>query len=526
VSRSIASRAQWVLVVGALLAVVSGCAEGVDAETASVRSAFNHPDPAPMRWLAVRRSPSVAYAGPATLRGHVTLRAKVHGATRVVGVTFMLGGRPLGTVTRAPWALGVDAVLLPAGKARLTLAAVDRLGHRTSSAASTVAVLPGGEPVLRVTPRRGFSQALLALSRGSVLVHLGPGRYRVSHIVLGPGARLAGSGPATILMPSAGTSGTLLSTRSNHVRISDLAVQGRWQIDQAISIAGASDVRVQRVGVSGTRVNGIEIWGVHSRDSIQDSTLLGSGVASNGGVFELGSANSSQTSVIRTRISGFRGFGVIFDQRFHGLPTAALHNLALDNRISDIFDPTRQDGTDEGGIWTGGVQAAVIGNAISGTGIDGIETVGSSTDDTIIGNDVRGTPVGLYVEHSTNGSLLAYNRISDVVTGINVEWRHDGGGSNANTFAHNRIAATQVGVFVDVRDDYNSIVANTFVGAHATPITFQGSSENLARNNVACPAGSQPFVVQQSARLPTGDVASARHNRVVDNVRTNSCATS
>jgi hypothetical protein len=126
-----------------------------------------------------------------------------------------------------------------------------------------------------------------------------------------------------------------------------------------ISISGgAIDVHVPRIGVSGVRVNGIEIWGAHSGDSIQDSTLRGSDVATNGGVFELGSVNSSQTSMIRRRISGFRDFGVISDQRFHGLPSAVLHNVALDNRIDNIADPSTHDGTGAGGIWTGGAQAA------------------------------------------------------------------------------------------------------------------------------------------------------------------------
>jgi hypothetical protein len=67
--------------------------------------------------LTLRTPFSVAYAGPATLRGRVTPRADMHSATRVVAVTFMLTPRPLGTVTSAPCALDVDTVLLPVGKA-------------------------------------------------------------------------------------------------------------------------------------------------------------------------------------------------------------------------------------------------------------------------------------------------------------------------------------------------------------------------------------------------------------------------
>lgn len=525
-SLSIASPAKRLLVIGALAAVAGGCAAGGPATHGSARNVADHLDRTALHLMSGRRPPSVVYAGPTTLHGRVTLRAQPHGATRVVAVTFMLGGRPLGTVTGPPWTLDVDAVLLPAGNAPLTVTAVDRLGQRGSSPPRTVRVLRGGEHVLQASPHRGLRRALLALSKGSVLVHLAPGTYRVRDIMLGPDARLVGSGQTTILTPSINSSDTLLSTSSNHVRMSDLVVRGGWRIDQAISISRANDVRLQRIWISGVRVNGLEIWGAHARDSIQDSTLLGSGVATNAGVFELGSSKTSQTSVVRTRISGFRGFGVIFDQRFHGLPRVALHNLALDNRVSDIIDPTIHNGTDAGGIWTGGAQAAVIGNVISATGTDGVETVGSSIGDTIVDNHIRNSPVAIYIEHSTSQSLVLRNQTSDSNTGINVEWRHDGGGSNANTFALNRIAATEAGVFVDVRDDYNAIVANTFVGSEATPITFQGSSENLARDNVACATGSQPFVVQRSARLPSGNVAEASHNRLVNNVRTNSCTAS
>ena len=522
VSRSIASPAMWVLLVVSLLLCTGCTGQGKRGGVMTPAPGAIALSSAPTRHAA--SSITVAYAGPATLHGRVVLRAQVHSATRAVAVTFVLAGRPLGTVTSAPWALDVDAVLLPAGRAQLTVDAVDRLGRRASSAPKTVEVVAGGERVLRVSPVHGLGPALRALARGSVLVHLAPGTYRAADVVLGPGARLAGSGPATILTPSGGASATLLSVYSSHVRISDLVVHGRWRIDQAVSISGsASDVRLQRVGVSGVRADGVLIWGAHSDISIQDSTLLGSGAASNGGVFEAGSVNSSQTSVVRTRISGFRGYGVIFDQRFYYLPNVDLHNLALDNRISAIVDPTIHDGTDGGGIWTGGAQAAVIGNVISDAGTDGVETVGSSIGDTIVDNQIRNTPVAIYIEHSTSNCLVLDNQISRSGTGINVEWRHAGGGSNANTFAMNRIAATQAGVFVDVRDDYNSILANTFLGAMATPIILQGSSNNLVRDNVACAAGSRPFVIQQPARLPSGAIARASQNRVVDNIRTTAC---
>ena len=363
------------------------------------------------------------------------------------------------------------------------------------------------------------------MARGSATVKLAPGRYRVDQIVLGPDARLFGSGPGTILTPRPGTGGAaMLSTRSDDVRISDLTVDGAGQIDDGVSIGdGARDVRVQRLDISGVRINGAAVWGAHRDVSIQDSTVLGGGTAANAGVLDQGSVDSRDTSVVRTRVSGFVGYGVLFAQRFYGLRSAALHNLALDNTITDIIDPHRHDGTDAGGIWTGGVAAALIGNAISNTGTDGIETVGSSTSDEIIYNSVQNTPVAIYIEHSTNRSLVLANRIANVGTGINVEWRHAGGGSNANAFSYNQIAATRVGVFVDVLEDHNSIVGNIFRGTRATPVILQGSSYNTVRGNLACPGGSAPFIVQQAALSQSGALARSGHNRLVDNERTSPC---
>jgi hypothetical protein len=266
----------------------------------------------------------------------------------------------------------------------------------------------------------------------------------------------------------------------------------------------------------------VEIGGAHRNISVQDSVIDGRG-ATNAGVVDKGSDASREVSVVRSRIFGFRGYGVLFAQRFYARPTAALYNLALENNISDIIDPTRADGTDEGGIWTGGVGAAIIGNRINHTGIDGIETVGSSTRTTIIANQVARTPVGIYLEHSTNASLIARNGISDVGTGINVEWRHAGGGSSANTFAGNAIMrAARAGLFVDVGSEANRIEGNQFMGGARPAIVLQGASANLVRSNVGCGVSGR-LIREQAGRWEDGSLAEPRGNRVVGNVERGLC---
>jgi parallel beta-helix repeat protein len=227
-------------------------------------------------------------------------------------------------------------------------------------------------------------------------------------------------------------------------------------------------------------------------------------------------------------VTGFRGFGILLQQQEHGRRAADLHGLVLDNVVTDIRNPSRDGcwtsakystpgcGTDEGGIWTGGVEAAVIGNVVRRARWDGIETVGSSTRTTIVDNEISDTRTGIYLEHATNDSLIARNRIVDALTGINVEWRHEGAGSAGNTFADNRIVDAKTGIFVDVGGDRHRIVRNVFVGGGRPAIVLQGSSHNVVRGNRAC-GGGQPLVEFSEARYDDGSPAVSKNNRVQAN---------
>ena len=288
--------------------------------------------------------------------------------------------------------------------------------------------------------------------------------------------------------------------------------------ERAIGVAnGSHDVLIQRVRIAGVTTTGVEAWGGHSAVSVQDSVIAGVG-ATGAGVFELGSDGSRAMSVIRTSISGFRRHGIDFAQRAYDRPRAALHNLALDNRISDINDPKADSGTHEGAIWSGGVAAAIIGNRIRDTGWDGIQTVGSSTRTTVVGNDIARTNVGIYLEHETNDSLIARNVIADVATGINVEWRYDGAGSSFNTFARNIIQRpTEAGIFIDVAGDRNRIADNVVVGGRGPAVVLQGASDNVVTGTAACGRAGEPVVKQRTARHDDGTAAHSLRNRLARN---------
>jgi parallel beta-helix repeat protein len=446
---------------------------------------------------------------------------------RTVAVSFFAGDRALGTDTTAPYRLDVAPGDLAGGRHPVRAVAVDRLGRRTTSRGVAVGRVAGaaGAAALHATPTSGLPRALAALRAGHVTVRLAPGRYAMPAVRLGPGARLLGSGRRTVLTPAPGDDPwALLNAQGRHIRIADLAVDGDGRAGRAVSVAdGSADVRVQRVSVRRVQVNAVEAWGAHRDVSVQDSVLDGRG-ASNAGVFDLGSDGSRDVSVVRTRIFGFRAYGVVFAQRFYGRPRVALHNLALDDDISDITDPAQSDGRSEGGIWSGGVAAAIVGNRVRRTGTDGIQTVGSSRGTTIAANDVARTPVGIYLEHSTEASLVTRNRIGDVGTAINVEWRHAGGGSRANAFTANTVVrASRTGVFLDVGSDANRVDGNRFLHGARPAIVLQGSSANVVRGNRGC-GGRGRMVVEQAGRREDGALAQARANRLADNVEASSCA--
>ena len=461
-------------------------------------------------------------------------------AARVVAVTFLLDGRPLGSDTTRPYALDVDPAFLPDGRHELRVVAVDSLGRRSSSAPTPVTISASGSKVVTATPSHGLGRALSALRRGNVIVRLGPGRYSLDGVRLGSGARLVGSGPRTVIGATRGKRyWALLVAKGKNIRITDLRLDGGGgppDADGGIGVAvfdGSSDVRLQRLAITRVRTDGVNSWGAHSDVSVQDSRIDGGGTGE-AGVVALGSDASRDTSVIRTRVRGFTSFGILLQQQEHGRAAADLHGLVLDNVVSDIRDPSRDGcwtgakyrtpgcGTNEGGIWTGGVEAAVIGNTVRRARWDGIETVGSSTRTTIVRNRIYGTRTGIYLEHSTHRAVIARNLIVAALTGINVEWWHEGAGSRRNTFAFNRIVGSKTGMFVDVGSDHNRIVGNVFVGGLRPAIVLQGSSHNLVEGNRACGEGDGALVAVETARFDDGRPAEPRQNRLADNDTTTS----
>lgn len=517
------------MLVFSLLALTAGCSES------STQPAAEPP---------AGKAPRVEFLGPERLTKPADLEARARAASgsRVVAVTFLLDGRPLGSDTTRPYRLDVDPSLLPSGRHGLRVEAVDNLGRRRLTQPREVTVEPSGSEIVAAAPGASFARAREALERGDVTVRLAPGRYTVNELELGSGARLVGSGSRTVLAPERGARyWALVVAKGKNIRISDLTLDGGGHVpgdrEGGIAVAvfdGSSDVRLQRLRMTRVRTDGVNTWGAYSNVSIQDSRIEGGGTAE-AAVVALGSDKSRDTSAIRNHIRGFRAFGVILQQKEHGRPAADLHGVVLDNVISDIRDPSRDGcwtaakyrtpgcGTNEGGIWTGGVEAAIIGNTIRRARWDGIETVGSSTRTTIVRNKIHDTRTGIYLEHSTHRSLIAHNLIVDALTGINVEWWHEGAGSRRNTFAYNRIVNAKAGLFVDVGGDHNRIIGNVFVGGSRPSIILQGSSNNLVQGNRGCRAPGDSLVGLESARWDDGSEARSRGNQLKRNSNEGGC---
>jgi hypothetical protein len=449
---------------------------------------------------------------------------------RVVAVTYRLDGKPLVSSTVAGYHRTMSLPTLPTGRHTLVVAAVDSLGRRARTGPVRI-TLPRKLPhVLTVSPRKGLSAGLSALARGGTVRFL-PGRYALTDVRLGTGAELIGSGPTTVFAAPSSPYRSILIASGRNIKVSNLTLNGGGPGGGAGNgvevVTGSADVLIRRVRIVNVRKLGIFAWGAYSQVSLQDSTVDGGGTADAGYIAgESGSYGASRdSSVIRTTIRRFRNWGVLFAHQAFGKPDGALHAVALDDLVTDIRGSVgKAPGTAEGGIWSGSVEGAIIGNAVLRAGWDGIETVGSSDRATVVANRVASTKTGIYIEHSTNDSLIARNQMSAIETGIIVEWTYGGISSKRNTFLANRIVgASRIGLVVSIGADQNQIADNVFVGGGRPMIVLQGSSDNIVRGNQSCGTKGTPLVAEESAPDEHGTPTVPKRNVIRANTHRVTC---
>ena len=460
--------------------------------------------------LGATKAQTLRYTGPVVLHTGSVLSAETPADRQIAAVTFRLDGRAVVTDAVAPYAASLLASDITAGHHVLRVELVYRSGNRRVSARVDVTATLKADPGRHVVSTTAGLRALIPrLARGRVAVHLKPGRYDVNELQLGSNVVLTGSGPATVLTTPTGAYGSGLVVNGTNVTVADLAIDGAGPGEgtgNSILVGpGAGHVVLRHLDLRRVRKTGVYGWGRIADVTLQDSTISGLTSAEAGVVFRM--PDESDVSVVRTTITGMRGWGINFFQVPHDNLTTGLRALALDNLISDVDEAEYTNGTSKGGIWSGGAQATIVGNRIRRIGWDGIETVGSSDGVWISGNDISGTKTGIYLEHKTTHSVIRNNKIENVDTGVIVEWLYDGIGSTDNRFIDNRIAHADTGIFADYGADRNVLQGNTFLYGSRPAIVLQGSSNNVILDNQACGAAGA-FVREQLANPGTGAVMS------------------
>jgi nitrous oxidase accessory protein NosD len=493
---------------GPLLALLAGLAVMVPALAAGAERATR---------------PALAYAGPATVRAGTVLTARTPADRNIVAVTFRVDGKPFASDTVAPYTARVLPGELAPGRHQVAIEVVYRSGDRRRSARSPIEVpRRGGLQALTVSPAR-FGLAARRMAAGNVTVRLLPGRYAVRDLPLGSNVTLVGSGPATVLETAADDHWAGLVLKGSDITVANLAIRpSSGGKGRGIAVQpGSQRIMLRRLDIVRTRDAGVYVWGAASEVTVQDSRIDGGTTALSGVIVRTGEGNDA--SVIRTRITRFAGFGILFSQLRHDNRSAGLRNVALDNDIADIDEAEYTDGRSKGGIWSGGALASIIGNRVTRTGWDGIQTVGSSYQVAIARNTVSRTRVGIYLEHATHSSLISRNVITDVRTGVNVEWFYDGVGSADNQFVGNAIHHALIGIFVDYGSDRNLLSANRFHFGGRPSIILQGASQNRVVENVAC--GAEGAIVrEQSADPGTGVPVRGTANVIEANTSLPTCS--
>ena len=126
---------------------------------------------------------------------------------------------------------------------------------------------------------------------------------------------LVGSGPATVLETAGDDHWAGLVLKGSDITVANLAIRGSGTTAQGRGIAvqpGSQRVMLRRLDISRTRDAGVYVWGAASEITVQDSRIDGGTTAVSGVIVRTGEGNDA--SVIRTSITRFAGYGVLFSQ--------------------------------------------------------------------------------------------------------------------------------------------------------------------------------------------------------------------
>jgi hypothetical protein len=471
----------------------------------------------PLLPQGARAAVSVTVSAPssgATLHGLVTLGAQASSTgSRVAWVDFVVDGVTVGSDTTSPYSYVLDASRLAPGPHQLRAAAWTVGGRRTTSPRVAVTVQAGSSYTATVASAAALLAKVVALGAsggGSVLLE--PGSYTLTTTLLIPSqVRVYGAATATTrlvagfqgapLVRFLGSGSALSYVTLDYQRGSCLLPACSGVVDTGPATT-ANDL-VQHVRIVGVGPNGsaalaraIDWWSPGHHDmSVQDSTLDGgdaSGAASAGiglrdDQFDAASADDS---ALRLTVTSFRDFGIEFPALSGATPVPAERNVAADNVISGIVDPTVADGTVEAGIWLGGQDNVAVGNTVSNTGWELVWLGSNCYRCSVAHNTLGGSRSGVYLEVSSSSSVVAHNTISGVLYGVVIEAaRGVRGGTPPYTrtldvhIRSNRITASQRGVWLGVDADGTVVSGNVVRGAAEDAVEVQGLHGVTIRGN-------------------------------------------
>jgi hypothetical protein len=455
------------------LVAAPGCAAGGHRSAASHAAAASGPAPTVTR----PRGGVVTVTPPAPPTG-----------TRWVDV--VVDGRIVGSGTASPFAYRVDTAALSPGTHRLWTTAWDAgfAHHRSAPVDLVVSPRPHRRGPAGVGTERGLRRLVgRAGRRGGDVVRIRPGVITLHGMLTVPASvDVIGAGAGATTLKAAGPTGApVIRLGGSSASIRNLTVDAGGATFAAVDVSqpGAYDDLVQGVRLTGlgSRAAGVNLWADGRRSSsVQDTTIDGGSTASAG---VLATASSTGDGVLRTRVRNVRDFGIAFIGLSGGRTVAAPGAVAVHDVVTGVQNPDTNNGTNEAGIWLGGAANTAYSNTIRNTGWDGIWTGNGGHDAAVVDNDVRGTPVGAYLEHGSSGVLVADNRFSMVRIGVNVEWSYGGGGSTNVDVRGNQVIGAQWGVWLSVGTNNSSIAGNRLLDSTDGAVQLQGVQGTDVRDN-------------------------------------------
>jgi hypothetical protein len=194
----------------------------------------------------------------------------------------------------------------------------------------------------------------------------------------------------------------------------------------------------------------VHVWGSASHASVLDTRLYGHGRVDTGLL-----VRQPRAFVARRIVAdGFRSYGVAVDPNQLGYRTNAPFALS-DLTISRVRRPVRGSsrGRAEACLWLGSPGAARR-VSVRRCGVTGIWTGTATRDSRVVDATIDRTPVGIYIEHYTNGTSFTRLRVGpEVNRGVNAEWSNLALGqkpaSSDNVVQDAYFRTRHVGVYLD-----------------------------------------------------------------------------